>query len=191
MLNNYTNRAGADIDMTELAKSYAMAVGIACTIALTSGAMVKRYKSLSRLGPLVPYLAVASAGSCNVIFTRMDEIKNGISVATESGRALGVSVLAGQQAVFQTVTTRSCFLPIFLLLVPPGIMGLLPPVAGAAGIALELTVIGGCIVIALPMALAIQPQQMSLSVANLEAEFQNLVDEDGSKITTVYANKGL
>ena len=191
MLNNYTNRAGADVDVAELVQSYAMAVGIACSIALGSGVLLKKYKSLSKLGPLVPYLAVASAGSFNVVCTRMDEIKNGITVATEEGKSLGVSILAGQTAVFQTVTTRSCFLPIFLLLVPPGIMGVLPAVTGAAGVALELTVIGGCIVFALPMALAIQPQKMTLDVSSLEPEFQSLKDEDGKPITQVFASKGL
>ena len=33
------------------------------------------FPALQALGPAVPYLAVISAGSCNVGFTRMDEIQ--------------------------------------------------------------------------------------------------------------------
>jgi hypothetical protein len=193
VLNNYSNRAGADIDMTELMKSYGAAVGIACSIALGSGVMMKKFPAMQKLGPLVPYLAVASAGSFNVVCTRMDEITNGITVATEAGKSLGISILAGQQAVFQTVTSRSCFLPIFLLLVPPAIMGAAKSIVpkGPAGVAFELVVIAGCITFALPMALAVQPQRMTLDVSALEPEFHNLLGEDGKKVTHVYANKGL
>lgn len=36
------------------------------------------------------YMAVATAGSANVAFTRMDEIQNGVQVLDKNGNALGV-----------------------------------------------------------------------------------------------------
>ena len=38
------------------------------------------------------------------------------------GNKLGRSIAAGQTAVFRTVTTRSMFLPIFPLVIPPVVM---------------------------------------------------------------------
>ena len=42
-------------------------------------------------GLIVPYLAVISAGSCNVGFTRMDEIRNGIFVKDKDGKVVNPS----------------------------------------------------------------------------------------------------
>ena len=69
---------------------------------------------------------------CNVGFTRMDEIRNGIDVSDADGNVLGRSVAAGKIAVFKTVTTRSCFLPIFPLVIPPLTMKALGALAGAS-----------------------------------------------------------
>ena len=44
---------------------------------------------------------------------------------------------------------------------------------------------------ALPLALAVQPQTMTLPVEKLEPEFQNRSDSKGNRITQVFANKGL
>ena len=196
VLNNYTNRAGADIDMTELMKSYAAAVAISGAIAVGSGVLMSRVPALQRLSIVVPYIAVATAGSCNVALTRMDEIRNGVVVALADGTPVGTSILAGREAVWQTVTTRSMFLPIPILLLPPAIMKVLRAAlslrAGPAAMALETVVIAGCLGVALPMALAINPQLMSLDVDNLEPEFRNLTDAaSGERVRHVYAAKGL
>ena len=61
-----------------------------------------------------------------------------------------------------------------------------------AAMALETVVIAGCLGVALPMALAINPQLMSLDVDNLEPEFRNLTDAaSGERVRHVYAAKGL
>ena len=44
---------------------------------------------------------------------------------------------------------------------------------------------------ALPLALAVQPQTMTLPAEKLEPEFQNRSDSKGTRITHVFANKGL
>ena len=66
---------------------------------------MKRFPGLAKLGLLVPYLAVAIAGSCNVAFTRMDEITNGVAVSLRDGAVVGTSILAGQQVGSSIIST--------------------------------------------------------------------------------------
>jgi len=191
VMNNYVNRSSLEVDWAELMKPYVLAVTVSCSIALGARKALQVVPALQRLGIFVPYFAVISAGSCNVAFTRMDEWNGrGISLISKEGKDLGMSVKAGQQAVLTTVCTRSMCLPIPVLLVPPVIMSALP-VTGAAAMVTEMIVILSCLSFALPCALAILPQEMELSVAGLEPEFQSLTDSSGKPITTVLANKGL
>ena len=152
--------------------------------------------ALKKLGPIVPYFAVATAGTCNVSFTRMDEILNGIDVMDHEGTVLGRSVSAGKLAVFKTVTTRSMFLPIIPLLLPTISMNALTSanviVAGSpTGIAVNIVIITLAMSIALPCALAILPETMELDVSSLEPEFQDRLDTQGQPIKVVFASKGL
>merc|ERR1711988_49044 len=102
--------------------------------------------ALSVAGPFVPYLAVISAGSSNVSFTRMEEwAGKGISVCDAEGKDLGMSVKAGQLGVMQTVLTRSCFLPIAPMVLPVIGMKILNPPAGVASAVVELVLITVCI----------------------------------------------
>ena len=109
---------------------------------------------------------------------------------------LGRSVAAGKIAVFKTVTTRSCFLPIFPLVIPPLTMKALGAVAGlvpgsAAAIVAELSIITCSMSIGLPAALALAPLRMELDPTSLEPEFHALKGKDGKPMTTVYAAKGM
>ena len=196
VVNNYVNRAGPTVDFGPLAQSYALAVTSACSIAIGAGKLLAAVPRLRTLGPFVPYLAVITAGSCNVGFTRMDEIRNGIDVADAEGNVLGRSIAAGQVAVFKTVTSRSMFLPIFPLVIPPlvlqGAMAAgVVAAGGTAAMLLELGTITVSMSIGLPAALALQPLQMELDVSSLEPEFQQLRSKDGAKVTHVYASKGM
>ena len=196
VVNNYVNRAGPTVDFGPLAQSYALAVTSACSIAIGAGKLLAAVPRLRTLGPFVPYLAVITAGSCNVGFTRMDEIRNGIDVADAEGNVLGRSIAAGQVAVFKTVTSRSMFLPIFPLVIPPlvlqGAMAAgVVAAGGTAAMLLELGTITVSMSIGLPAALALQPLQMELDVSSLEPEFQQLRSKDGAEVTHVYASKGM
>eukprot|EP00929_Paragymnodinium_shiwhaense_P103057 TRINITY_DN6633_c0_g1_i3.p1 TRINITY_DN6633_c0_g1~~TRINITY_DN6633_c0_g1_i3.p1 ORF type:complete len:396 (+),score=93.94 TRINITY_DN6633_c0_g1_i3:100-1188(+) len=194
-INNYVNRSGAEVDYADLGKSYALAVSASCGIALGAKKLIAAVPALQMFGPFVPYLAVISAGTANVSFTRMEEwAVKGVSICDDDGKDLGVSLKAGQQGVLQTVLTRSCFLPIAPMVMPILGMKLIAPVlpAGAvASAAAELVLITVCISGMLPVALAILPQRMEIPVSSLEPEFQNLKDAKGQPITKVYANKGL
>lgn len=48
-----------------------------------------------------------------------------------------------------------------------------------------------CIAIGLPLAIAVFPQETTISVAALEEEFQNLRDAQGEPVEYVLCNKGL
>ena len=197
VFNNYVNRAGPTVEMGPLLQSYVLAVTSACGIgAFVLPALMRTFPALGALGPFVPYLAVITAGSCNVGFTRMDEIQNGIDVADADGNVLGRSVAAGKIAVFKTVTSRSCFLPIFPLVIPPVVMKLVfatgaIAAGGMVATVVELCTITACMSIGLPAALALQPLQMELEVSGLEAEFQAMKTKDGKPLTHVYASKGM
>jgi len=180
-----------EVDWAGLMKPYGLAVGVSCGIAMGLKKAMQVFPGLAKLGFLVPYLAVISAGSCNVAFTRMDEWNGrGVCLFGPDGQELGMSLKAGQQAVFSTVLTRSVCLPIPVLIVPPVVMSMLP-VTGTAATITELLVIIGCISCALPCALAILPQEMEVPTSSLEPEFQGLKDKAGKPITTAIVNKGL
>merc|ERR1712003_321663 len=135
-----------------------------CGIALGAKKLIGAIPALSVAGPFVPYLAVISAGSANVSFTRMEEWNGkGIHVSDEGGNDLGVSLKAGQLGVLQTVITRSCFLPISPMVLPVIGMKILNPPAGAASVLAELVLITVCISAALPVALSILPATMEIS----------------------------
>ena len=193
VVNNYTCRAGATVEWTPLLQSYSLAVAVSCGLSVAGGRLMASVPAAAALGPFVPYLAVIAAGSCNVAFTRMDEIKNGVHVFDEEGSDLGVSIAAGKQAVFKTVTTRSMFLPIFPLLIPPVVMKALKGagVKGRAAMVAEVSVIALSLALGLPAALAILPQRMTLPVDSLEPQFSGRTLSNGQPVTEVFANKGL
>ena len=188
VVNNYVNRAGPTVEMGPLVQSYVLAVGSACGIAIGAKSLLKAVPALQAFGLFVPYLAVITAGTCNVGFTRMDEIRNGIDVSDADGNVLGRSVAAGKIAVFKTVTTRSCFLPIFPLVIPPLTMKALGAVAGLVPGSAAAIVAGSIITcsmsIGLPAALALAPLRMELDPTSLEPEFHALKGKDGKPMTT-------
>ncbi|CAE7906675.1 SFXN3, partial [Symbiodinium necroappetens] len=196
-LNNYVNRSGATVEWSSLLQSYGLAVTASCSIALGARRLMSAVPSLQVMGPFVPYLAVISAGTANVSFTRLEEwYGKGVSIVDDEGKELGMSRAAGQMGVLQTVLSRSCFLPIAPMVMPiigMKAIGSVAPVltAGAMGVVTEILLITGCISGMLPVALALLPQKMEIAVSKLEPEYQNLKDSKGQPITKVFANKGL
>jgi len=197
MVNNYVNRSGATVEWSALLQSYALAVTASCSIAVGAGKLMKAVPSLSVMGPFVPYLAVISAGSANVSFTRMEEWNGkGVAIVDEEGKELGMSKAAGQMGVMQTVLSRSCFLPIAPMVIPvlamKAVKGVAPVLTvGVLGACTEIVFICCCLTGLLPVALSLLPQKMEIPVGKLEPEYQNLKDSKGQPVTKVYANKGL
>jgi len=189
---NYVNRSGVEVDFMALGKSYLLAVSSAITIAVTGNKLVGAIPALQSLGILVPYSAVAMAGSANLAFTRMDEWNGrGTPVKDADGKEAGFSLAAGKTAVMQTVISRCLLLPIVPMVLP----GLVCKAAGITGfgpkLAAELVLVITAYVGVMPACLAVLPPTMELDVKDLEPEFHNLVDKKGAPITKVYGNKGL
>jgi tricarboxylate carrier len=197
VVNNYTNRSGADVDMPELMKAYGAAVGVSCSIAVAAGHLVNNGPPIFKaMGLFVPYFAVICAGSSNVAFTRMEEVNKGVPILDSAGNQLGISKVAGFEGVKNTVLSRSCFLPIFPLVLPPLIMSAAHRMKAVRtsrpiALAVELMAITACMSMGLPAAIAIFPQNMSIAVTSLEPEFQGLMDKDGNRLEHVFYNKGL
>lgn len=197
VVNNYTNRSGADVDTAEIGKAYGLAVATSCGLAVGLGKAVEvAPPAIKRLGIAVPWAAVVCAGSANLLFTRRKELEEGVSVRSADGRELGVSKRAASLAVQQTVVSRCMFLPVFPLLLPPLMMQFAKQRIGAMGnkrvaFIAEVAAITGCIAVGLPCAIAIFPQEIAINTASLEPEFQNLTDSSGRPINEVFANKGL
>lgn len=189
---NYVNRSGKEVDFTLLGQSYGLAVVASISIAVTANKLVQSIKALQSLGILVPYSAVAAAGSANLAFTRMDEWNGrGVPLCDEDGKEVGFSLAGGKVAVFQTALTRCCLLPIAPMILPGLVVRALGITSFGAATFVELLGITTAYVGVMPMTLAVLPQKMEIEVKDLEPEFQNLTNAKGEKITKVYGNKGL
>lgn len=180
-----------------MAKSYFVAVGASCGVALGLNALVPRLKGLSAaarttLGRLVPFAAVASAGALNVFLMRGEEIRVGIDVYPRPSeedkkkgemQSLGKSRKAAQMAVGETALSRVLnATPIMVL--PPLLLVRLqqrewlrsrPRLVLPVNLGLILTTS----VFALPLALAVFPQRQAVKVESLEEEFWGKGGEGG------------
>jgi tricarboxylate carrier len=199
----------------KLVTSYLLAVSASCSVALGLNAIVPRLKRVSPatklvLGRLVPFAAVASAGVLNVFLMRGEEIRNGIDVypsrsdsedapssSSSSDRALdpdtpiGRSKNAAVLAVGETALSRVInATPIMIL--PPLILLRLQRTAlltrnPRLTLPVNLALILGTSLFALPAALGVFPAREKVHVKWLESELRQRVGEDGE----VEFNRGL
>lgn len=172
-----------------LFKSYLMAVSASCGVALGLNAIVPRLHRVSPaartvLTRLVPFAAVASAGVLNVFLMRGEEIRQGIDVfpvrgadEDEAPQSLGRSKRAATIAVAETAASRVInATPIMVL--PPLVLVRLQKTEWLKArprmvLPVNLALILGTSVFALPLALGIFPQRQTISVSRLEEEFWN------------------
>lgn len=207
---NFANRnATVEVTNTEALTSLAAASSLACGMAFAMGRVAKRVAAnparspafKAAVGRLVPLTAVAAAGAFNAMAMRYKEGLNGIDVYDEEGHVYGKSVAAGRMGLLQVAATR-VVLPIPILLMPPYIIDALKRLPAlqsallraprAVGLPLELSVIVACILVALPGAIALFPQEVSVDPAWLEPEFQNLTQPStGAPVKTLIYNKGM
>ncbi|OQD68407.1 hypothetical protein PENDEC_c036G04587 [Penicillium decumbens] len=196
-INNANANKSTPLSTFEIAKSYLMAVSASCSVALGLNALVPRLKSVSPntrliLSRLVPFAAVASASALNVFLMRGEEIRRGIdvySVLSDEERAkreqsgddaaplesLGKSKKAATLAVGETAISRVLnATPIMVL--PPLILVRLEKTQWLRArprmvLPLNLGLILGTSLFALPLALAAFPQRQAIHAATLEEEF--------------------
>lgn len=149
----------------------------------------------SLLKKLVPFTAVAAAGTVNVFLMRGKEVRDGINVFTEDGTSVGKSKQAGLSAVSQVAISRILTnAPVLIL--PPLVLGQLQKTKFIQQrpklvVPLNFGLIGLCLMTALPAAIAVFPQIGELRTADMEKEFQGLKDKEGRAINKLYFNKGL
>ncbi|CAG8487651.1 22_t:CDS:2, partial [Scutellospora calospora] len=151
---NYSN-ANKTIMMSlkETAIAYASAVTKSCGLAVGLTQAVPRLKSTRGiLAILVPFVAVASAGTVNVYLMRLKEIRNGIDVYDADG-------IIWLEKTILLKNNPKLAIPINLVCL----------------ITLSLT-------IALPLAIAAFPQKAVIDPLKLEDTFWNLKDKNGEAI---------
>jgi hypothetical protein len=121
-INNANANKSTPLSTATMVKSYFLAVGASCSVALGLNSIVPRLKGISPssrliLGRLVPFAAVASAGALNVFLMRGEEIKRGIDIYPTAGtkdkdgkdisnKSLGKSKKAATLAVGETAISR-------------------------------------------------------------------------------------
>ena len=192
---NYVNRSGAAIDETQIAKAYALAIGVSCSIAVGARKLVEAGPPwVKRLSIAVPYAAVVAAGSANVAFTRLPEMQDGVPITAPDGTPLGTSKAAAQTGVINTIASRILLQPIAPMLLPPLMYAALHsvvPLGAVGGIVAQTVFVATCSGCALPVAIAFFPQEMQIATSALEPEFQQAKDGKGQPIEYVLCNKGL
>ncbi|KAL3438997.1 Tricarboxylate/iron carrier [Aspergillus tetrazonus] len=199
-INNANSNKSTPLSVSQMAKSYLLAVSASCSVALGLNALVPRLKNVSPntkliLGRLVPFAAVSSASALNVFLMRSEEIRQGIDVYPvpekegEPVQSLGRSKVAAKIAVGETAISRVLnATPI--MVVPPLILVQLekrkllsPRMVLPANLGLVLATS----LFALPLALGAFPQRQAISAASLEEEFWNRGGKDGK----VEFNRGM
>lgn len=212
-INNANANKSTPLSTSKIAQSYFLAVGASCSVALGLNALVPRLKRVSPatktiLTRLVPFAAVASAGALNVFLMRGEEIRQGIDVypvLSESDKAkfaeegksessvesLGKSKKAATLAVSETALSRVLnSSPI--MIIPPLILVRLQKQDWLKKnprltLPVNLGLILGTSLFALPLALAAFPQRQSVDAKSLEKEFWERGGEDGK----VVFNRGI
>eukprot|EP00808_Paulinella_micropora_P016809 g50927.t1 len=166
---NHANRNASNEMSTEaIASAYAGAVLSSCSIALGLDSVLKKAEA-AKLSPLllrvsrslIPFTAVAGAGSLNIYLMRRNETKEGIMVQDADGNDVGTSVIAGKMAVQQSAITR-VVLPMPILVLPPLIenglkSGGLWPTTPRMASATKLGLIISCLSFALPFSIGLFP----------------------------------
>lgn len=191
-INNANANKSTPLSVSQIAKSYCMAVSASCSVALGLNALVPRLKGISPntrlvLSRLVPFAAVSSASALNVFLMRSEEIRQGIDVYPvlsdeqrakgEKPESLGKSKKAATIAVGETAISRILnATPI--MVVPPLILVRLEKTEWLRARPRMVTPINLGLVLAtslfaLPLALAAFPQRQSISASSLEDEFHS------------------
>ncbi|KAF9564442.1 hypothetical protein BGW38_008929 [Lunasporangiospora selenospora] len=198
---NYANaNKTTEMNMKETAFAYVSAVTTSCFLAVGLNQLVPRMTSISPsvrtiMTRLVPFTAVAAAGTVNVFLMRGKEISEGIDVYDHEGKSVGKSQKAGLSAITQVAISR--ILTNFpVLTIPPLILAQWERTSWAqqypkAILPLNLAVISLCLMTALPLAIAAFPQYATVDVQTLEERFWHLKDSKGEPIKTLTYNKGL
>ena len=143
----------------------------------------------------MPFAAVVSAGVVNVFLMRAEEIIHGIYVTDNEGTILGTSKKAGLLAVSETAASRALnATPV--MAIPPLLLLRLQRTEWLKRhprltIPVNLALILGVSLVALPCAIGAFPQRQRIHVSSLEPEFLDRESKSGDKIEYVWFNRGV
>ncbi|ESO03542.1 hypothetical protein HELRODRAFT_99850 [Helobdella robusta] len=193
---NYSNRnATKQSTVSKFIIGYVGAVTSAVSIAVGLSLMIKKTSGLTPSMKLivqkfVPFPAVATASTCNVVLMRNNELHDGIEVFDSQNKVIGTSKVAARQALIDTAITRM-FLPAPLLLIPALVMTFAEKTQllirrPRLHLPINASVTTLSFALALPIAIALFPQISSISKSQLEDEIQNSSNEE-----ILFYNKGL
>jgi hypothetical protein len=200
---NYSNRSSSSVPWDQTMIAYGGAVSSAMGVAYLLGRLAARGPASLRSGKfgfIIPMIASAAAGSANISFTRSDELMGGAPVRDEDNVVRGVSRTAGFQGVAQTALTRCVMIPISCLMLPSVMMAgfkaapfISQTIRSNKRVLLvaEVASIYGCFAALLPAALAVYPQTIEYTPAELEPQFHNLMDAKGQPVTRLFGSKCL
>lgn len=193
---NYSNRnASKHTPVSKFVTGYVGAVTSAVGIAVGLSVFIKKSSGLSPSMKLivqkfVPFPAVATASTCNVVLMRNNELSEGIEVFDKNDKVVATSKIAAKKALFETAVTRM-FLPAPLLLIPPIIMTMAEKTKFLKShpkmhLPINAAVTTISFAVSLPIAIALFPQISSVSVNKLEPDIQSITKE-----IQLHYNKGL
>jgi hypothetical protein len=180
---NYGNRnASSNYTMNDLAKGYLAAVGGSVGVALTLRKLFSGItKSMSGtklilLNSLVASFASASANFLNTFCMRSIEMKQGIDVYADPNltEKIGTSKECAKKAVISTAVSRM-FLSFSCLMTPAFFFYLfekmkLAPTRSALKMPYETGIFIFCLMVSLPMSIAVFPQTGSMNIEKCENE---------------------
>lgn len=199
---NYCNRnATSTFSSKELSMAYVGAVSSSILIGLGGQWLTRKYGaktgsiSWKRFqNGLVSLCALSTAGFINLFLIRYSEIHRGIMVYNKE-KPYGKSKVAAKNAVITSALTRS-LLPIPLTIVPALLWKMveiakLTPKSPKGIIGIDVIVTAISLTVALPLAIAIFKQELTLKNEKLEPQFHKLKDNKGNPIHEFTFNKGL
>lgn len=177
-----------------------MAISVSCGMAWGLNSLIPRLRSLPPptrlvLSRLVPFAAVVSAGLANIAVMRAEEIINGIQIYDDDGTILGKSKKAGLIAVSETAASRILnAAPV--MAIPPLVLIKLQRQQWLANrpkltLPVNLAIIFGVSVFALPLAVGVFPRRQRIAVDKLEPEFHQHLYRNGDKVNYVWFNRGI
>ncbi|XP_046556394.1 LOW QUALITY PROTEIN: sideroflexin-5-like [Haliotis rubra] len=193
---NYANRnATKETPMSRFLMGYFGAVSSAVSIAVGLNILIKKAQNFSpatkmMIQKFIPFPAVATASTCNVLLMRNFELSEGIEVFDQNEKMVGTSKIAARKALKETAMTRM-FLPAPILIIPPLIMSVLEKTQflkkyPRMHLPCNAVVCTAAFGLALPVAIALFPQVSQVNTSDLEPEVKGLTDE-----SVLYYNKGL
>lgn len=201
---NYTNRSGGSSDTKQIFTSWAIASTSAVGVSALAKKAVEKSKTCQRLPSMIfrclaPFAGIVAANFVNIPVMRYKEFVDGIVVSDENGNPLGKSTTITWQAIPKVVAGRLCIAACCVVLPSVMVGGLCrSPVikralnkSMALDAAVTILMVGICLFISVPPALAIWPQKVKTEVEYLPIELKTDIMKKFPEQKYVFYNKGL